>query len=57
MSDHGDVILRFDEVNYGHNEKKLLLEEASFSVRENTKLTLMGQNGAGKSTMFRLMRK
>ncbi len=55
MSDHGDVILRFDEVNYGHNEKKLLLEEASFSVRENTKLTLMGQNGAGKSTMFRLM--
>ncbi|MBT6254303.1 ABC-F family ATP-binding cassette domain-containing protein [Candidatus Uhrbacteria bacterium] len=55
MSTQGDVILRFDEVTFGHNEKKPLYVEASFSVRENTKLTLMGQNGAGKSTLFKLI--
>ncbi|NQV11842.1 ABC-F family ATP-binding cassette domain-containing protein [Candidatus Uhrbacteria bacterium] len=55
MSTQGDVILRFDEVTFGHTEKKHLYEEASFSVRENTKLTLMGQNGAGKSTLFKLI--
>ncbi len=32
-----------------------MLEEANFSVRENAKITVMGQNGAGKSTIFKLM--
>lgn len=32
-----------------------MLEEASFSVRENAKITIMGQNGAGKSTIFKLI--
>jgi ATP-binding cassette subfamily F protein 3 len=36
--------------------KKPLLEEASFSVRKGAKLTLMGQNGAGKSSLFGLIR-
>lgn len=52
---HGDVIIRFDEVsfNYGHN--KPILDLASFSVRENAKITIMGQNGAGKSTIFKMV--
>lgn len=52
---HGDVIVRFDNVsfNYGHN--KQILDEASFSVRENAKITIMGQNGAGKSTIFKMI--
>lgn len=52
-----EVILRFSSVsfNYGHN--KVALDEASFSVREGSKLTLMGQNGAGKSTLFSLITK
>ncbi len=55
--DHGDVLLRFQDVvfYYGDDDKKLVLDHASFSVRENAKLTIMGQNGAGKSTMFKLM--
>lgn len=53
--DHGDVIIRFDNVTYGYDEKKLLLEEASFSVREHAKITIMGQNGAGKSTIFKMI--
>ena len=51
----GDVIIRFDEVTYGYVAPKLLLNEASFSVREGSKITLMGQNGAGKSTIFKLI--
>lgn len=52
---HGDVIIRFDDVTYRYNNKKLILDEASFSVRENSKITIMGQNGAGKSTMFKMI--
>lgn len=53
--DHGDVLLRFDEVSFHYEHNKPVLTEASFSVRENAKLTIMGQNGAGKSTIFKLM--
>ncbi|MBI2411000.1 MAG: ABC-F family ATP-binding cassette domain-containing protein [Candidatus Kerfeldbacteria bacterium] len=52
---HGDVIIRFNNVSYKYNNKKLILSEANFSVRENAKMTIMGQNGAGKSTIFKLM--
>lgn len=55
--DHGDVILRFQDVSFHYDVTKPVLEEASFSVRENAKLTIMGQNGAGKSTIFKLITK
>lgn len=51
----GDVIIRFDEVNFSYVHDKPLLEQASFSVRENAKITIMGQNGAGKSTIFKMI--
>lgn len=53
--DHGNVIVRFSDVSFGYDEENLLLSEASFSVRENAKITVMGQNGAGKSTIFKLL--
>jgi ATPase subunit of ABC transporter with duplicated ATPase domains len=52
---HGDVIIRFDGVTFGYVHDRPLLEEASFSVRENAKITIMGQNGAGKSTIFKMI--
>lgn len=52
---HGDVILRFDKVSFGHGDQKPILNEVSFVVRERAKLTLMGQNGAGKSTILHLI--
>lgn len=51
----GNVIIRFNEVVFNYDKNKPLLQEASFSVRENTKITIMGQNGAGKSTIFKLI--
>lgn len=53
--DNGDVIIRFDKVSFGYDTDNPLLDEAEFSVREGAKLTVMGQNGAGKSTIFKLL--
>ncbi len=53
--EHGNVIVRFSDVTFGYDEDKPLLDEVNFSVREGAKVTLMGQNGAGKSTIFKLL--
>ena len=51
-----NVVLRFDHVTFSYNDgKNVIMEDASYSVREGTKITVMGQNGAGKSTMFKLI--
>lgn len=50
----GEVILRFDEVSFTYGSKRIL-DAVDFSLREGLKLTLMGQNGAGKSTIFNLI--
>ena len=54
MSNGGRVI-NFSDVTYEHNPKTKILEDANFSVRRGAKMTLMGQNGAGKSTIFKLI--
>ncbi|KND50819.1 MAG: ATP-binding cassette, subfamily F, member 3 [Parcubacteria bacterium C7867-007] len=50
-----EIITRFEEASfeYGHNHP--ILDEVSFSIRKGMKVTLMGQNGAGKSTIFKLI--
>ena len=50
-----EVILNFKEVSYEWTQNRPILIEASFSVRKGSKITLMGQNGAGKSTIFQLI--
>lgn len=50
-----EVILRFDDVSFEYLYDKPILDEVSFSVRKNAKITLMGQNGAGKSSLFALI--
>ncbi|MBM2817924.1 MAG: transporter family protein, ATP-binding cassette, subfamily er 3 [Parcubacteria group bacterium] len=50
-----EVVLRFEEVSFDHGHNHPILIEADFSVRIGSKITLMGQNGAGKSTIFQLI--
>lgn len=50
-----ETILRFDRASFDFAGKRKILEEASFSVRAHSRITLMGQNGAGKSTIFKLI--
>jgi ATP-binding cassette subfamily F protein 3 len=52
-----EAVLRFDNVTFEYLHKKPLLDEASFVINKGSKITLMGQNGAGKSTIFALITK
>jgi ATP-binding cassette subfamily F protein 3 len=54
MSDN-NVVLRFTDVTFGYSEEKILLEKANLSLRKGSKITVMGQNGAGKSSLFKLI--
>ncbi len=51
----GDTIIRFDDVSFEWGENKPILDEVDFTVRKGTKITIMGQNGAGKTTIFGLI--
>jgi ATPase subunit of ABC transporter with duplicated ATPase domains len=50
-----DVVIRFNKVSFEYSHEKQILDEASFALRKNTKITIMGQNGAGKSTILNLI--
>ena len=50
-----EVIVKFNAVSFEWGTNKPILQEATFSVRRGSKVTLMGQNGAGKSTIFQLI--
>lgn len=52
-----ETIITFDEVSFGFGHNHPILDEVNFSIRRGTKITLMGQNGAGKSTIFQLLTK
>ena len=50
-----DVILRFQKASFGYGYNKPILDEVDFSIHRGSKITIMGQNGAGKSTIFQLV--
>jgi len=48
-------VLSFDSVSFFYDYKKPILDEVSFSIKKDSKITIMGQNGAGKSTILKLI--
>ncbi|MBP6879541.1 MAG: ABC-F family ATP-binding cassette domain-containing protein [Candidatus Pacebacteria bacterium] len=52
-----ETILRFEKVSFEYNPNKPILDDVTFSLRSESKITIMGQNGAGKSTIFGLITK
>lgn len=50
-----DTVVSFEGVSFEYGAMKPILDEVDFSVRRGTKSTFMGQNGAGKSTIFQLI--
>jgi ATP-binding cassette subfamily F protein 3 len=54
---HGEVVIRFEKVSFEYGHNKPILDSVDFSVRKGMKVTIMGQNGAGKSTIFSLITK
>lgn len=51
----GSTILRFEDVTFKYSAVHTILDEVNFSVRRGAKITLMGQNGAGKSSLFKMI--
>ena len=50
-----ETIVRFDNISFEWGVNKPILDGVSFAIRRGMKFTLMGQNGAGKSTIFGLI--
>src|SRR3990167_11419033 len=50
-----ETIVRFDNVTFEWGVNKPILDGVSFTIRRGMKFALMGQNGAGKSTIFGLI--
>lgn len=50
-----EAVLRFEDVSFEYGATHPILDEVNFSLRRGMKVTLMGQNGAGKSTIFKLI--
>lgn len=47
--------LRFEQVSFGYQHERLILNNLSFQVAAGTKVAIVGASGAGKSTIARLL--
>lgn len=50
-----EAVIRFEHVSFEFGINKPILDDVSFLIRNKSKTTIMGQNGAGKSTIFKLI--
>ncbi len=50
-----EALVRFEDVSFEYSRAKPILDEVNFAVRRGIKLAIMGQNGAGKSTILSLI--
>ena len=55
MATNNETVISFKDVDFHYDFRKPILEDVSFNVRKGSKITIMGQNGAGKSTIFKLI--
>lgn len=52
---NNNAVLRFEDVTFKYSHTHTILDDVSFSLRRGSKITLMGQNGAGKSSLFKMI--
>lgn len=50
-----ETVIRFEDVSFGYSHNKPILDGVSFSIRKGSKIAVMGQNGSGKTTIFKLI--
>lgn len=50
-----ETVISFKNVDFNYDIRKPILEEVTFNVRKWSKITIMWQNWAGKSTIFKLI--
>ncbi len=50
-----EALVRFENVSFEYGHTRPILNEVDFAVRRGMKVAIMGQNGAGKSTILSLI--
>lgn len=55
MAVTNETVISFKNVDFNYDIRKPILEEVNFNVRKWSKITIMGQNWAWKSTIFKLI--
>ena len=55
MSSSNETVVGFKNVDFHYDFRKPILDEVNFNVRKGSKITIMWQNGAWKSTIFKLI--
>ncbi len=50
----GEILIQADHVDFSYGNGKVL-DDVSFTVRRGEKIAIVGKNGAGKSTMARML--
>lgn len=55
MAQTNETVISFKNVDFHYDFRKPILEEVNFNIRQGSKITIMWQNGAGKSTIFKLI--
>ena len=55
MAKSNETVVGFKNVDFYYDFRKPILEEVNFNVRKGSKITIMWQNGAWKSTIFKLI--
>lgn len=51
----GSPILELDKVSFSYNEEKQVLDNVSFKINKGDMVSIVGKNGAGKSTISKLI--
>lgn len=50
-----DTIIEFDNVKFGYTKEKEILKDISFKINKGEMISIIGRNGAGKSTISKLI--
>lgn len=51
------IIIQGENITYSYEENNTIFEDASFEIKNKSKVAIIGKNGAGKTTLLKLIKK
>lgn len=49
------TLIKLDEVCFGYNTKQIIIENVNLSAGAGSKITIVGDNGSGKTTILKIL--